>query len=102
MNNKLQLRLFHGRADPDEDMDDWGFDGPIIRDIVAIHFTYMSDVNVFFASPGACLMAYYATGWERFDDVALNMKFYDGLVRLEHSDNTLEYYGDWEIQPEGT
>ena len=27
---KMYLRLYHGRTDPNQQMDDWGFGGPII------------------------------------------------------------------------
>jgi hypothetical protein len=35
----MYLRLYHGRKDPDETMDDWGTDGPMIGN-VGIGWTY--------------------------------------------------------------
>ncbi|WP_127128010.1 hypothetical protein [Pseudoflavitalea rhizosphaerae] len=35
----LYLHLFHGRFDPSQEMDDWGFDGPVIGP-VNISWTY--------------------------------------------------------------
>ena len=37
---KLYLRLFHGRTDPAQDMNDWGFDGPIFGPLCSVHQTY--------------------------------------------------------------
>lgn len=34
------LWLHHGRKDPDTDMDDWGYDGPIIGPFDSIKLTY--------------------------------------------------------------
>jgi hypothetical protein len=47
---KLYLRLYHGRATPDEQMEDWGSDGPVIGPLASIHVTYMpSEIH---RSPG--------------------------------------------------
>ena len=35
----VYLHLYHGRCDADEDMDEWGFDGPFIP-VQAFGFTY--------------------------------------------------------------
>ncbi len=42
---KLYLRLYHGRATADEQMEDWGSDGPVIGPLVSIHVTYMCHVK---------------------------------------------------------
>jgi len=36
----LYIRLFHGRTDPDNDMDDWGTDGPVFGPYKFAHTTY--------------------------------------------------------------
>lgn len=38
----LYLRLFHGRTHPDESLDDWGSDGPIVGPFESAHWTYGS------------------------------------------------------------
>jgi hypothetical protein len=38
----LYIRLFHGRVDPEQDMDDWGSDGPIFGPYHFVHTTYTS------------------------------------------------------------
>lgn len=41
---QFSLRLFHGRDDPEANLDDWGFDGPVLGPIDAVQFTYGSIV----------------------------------------------------------
>jgi len=38
----LYIRLFHGRTNPDQNMDDWGFDGPVLGPYKFVHTTYTS------------------------------------------------------------
>lgn len=45
----LYLRLLHGRLDPDQDMNEFGFDGPYIGPLKSAHFTYCSRVSLIFA-----------------------------------------------------
>ncbi|MBT2245899.1 hypothetical protein JQK15_20515 [Sphingobium sp. BHU LFT2] len=47
---KLYLRLYHGRATPDEQMEDWGSDGPVIGPLASIHVTYTCHLK-FAAAP---------------------------------------------------
>ena len=42
----LYLKLFHGRNDPAQDMDDWGFDGPVFGPYEFIHTTYANFVKM--------------------------------------------------------
>lgn len=42
----LYIILFHGRAHPDMDMDDWGTDGPIIGPFPFAHHTYLSHIKL--------------------------------------------------------
>ncbi len=37
---KLYLRLSHGRTDPDQEMEDHGFDGPLFGPLSRYHHTY--------------------------------------------------------------
>ncbi len=41
----LTIKLYHGRKDPDEDMNDWGTDGPLLK-IRGFHVTYLSTYRV--------------------------------------------------------
>jgi hypothetical protein len=46
MSEGVYLHLFHGRKDPDEQMDDWGLEGPVIGPLNYVHVTYMATVRV--------------------------------------------------------
>ncbi|HEY4311067.1 MAG TPA: hypothetical protein VGN12_16570 [Pirellulales bacterium] len=48
---KLYLRLYHGRKDPDEDMDDWGFNGPTFGPLSAVVMTYLTTVRIYGTRP---------------------------------------------------
>lgn len=38
--DKLSVQLFHGRNEPDEQLDDWGFDGPCLGPFDGLQITY--------------------------------------------------------------
>lgn len=45
----MYLKLLHGRAVADEEMDNWGPDGPWIGPLKWFHCTYLSDIGIGFA-----------------------------------------------------
>lgn len=71
---QFSLRLFHGRDDPEANLDDWGFEGPVLGPIDAVQFTY-----------GSIVLYVHPDRFElpRVDDLLL----YDG-----------KFYGDASIQ----
>ncbi len=72
----LYIRLFHGRTDPGQQMDDWGTDGPIFGPYNFVHTTYRSLINL--GKPDTdCDMLYVHES---------DMVYYDGV-----------YYGDWSV-----
>lgn len=71
----IYMRLFHGRTNPEQDMDDWGTDGPIFGPYEFAHTTYAWDIKLGKAD-GTCDELFV------HDD----MVYYDGV-----------YYGDWSI-----
>ena len=72
----MYLRLFHGRTDPNQDMDDWGSDGPVLGPYKFAHTTYQSFLKL--GRPdGSCDELYI---------VGPDMVFYDCV-----------YYGDWSV-----
>jgi len=93
----LRLTTMHGRLNPEQDMEDWGFNGPIIECIIASHSTY-GHMNLFFASIEAAQKAHELTGWEWFDDNALEMRFEGDMLLLRPKDAPPAWYGDWELQ----
>lgn len=71
----MYLMLYHGRKHPDEEMEDWGFDGPILGPLKYGHITYRTTLQLGFVDG-------FETGPEfAFDGDCL--KFGDA------------YYGDW-------
>lgn len=74
------ISLFHGRSTPNEQLDDWGFDGPLLIN-VGVGWTYGSIKLLEFNDAGQCI-----------DMVVLPI--HDNMVMFD--DN---YYGDFEIVP---
>ena len=76
----LYIRLFHGRTDPNQDMDEWGSDGPVLGPYKFVHTTYKNYIRL--GKPD-----------DNCDEVFLadDMLFYDGV-----------YYGDWSVFGEST
>ncbi len=96
----MRLMLIHGRFDPDEDMSDWGFNGPDIKDVTAVHSTYQSTFTVWFRDRDAADRAHLMTGWPKWDDMALEMSFHDDMLKTTSyiNDGPTAFYGDWELQ----
>lgn len=94
------LKLFHGRKDPDQEMTDWGFEGPEIHGVTTVQFQYGVE-HIIFKTPDLMEVARKATEWEpsEFYENALVMK------RRENQNNGAEYlieikgdfYGDYEM-----
>lgn len=42
----VYLELFHGRRSLDQDMDDWGLEGPILGPFDWVHTTYGSEIKL--------------------------------------------------------
>jgi hypothetical protein len=71
------VHLLHGRDDPDQDMTDWGFAGPVLGPFEAVHFTYRDHIRcIIDARSGAETALHYR------DDLLVH----DGA-----------FYGDFEI-----
>ena len=71
------LGLFHGRTDPKQSLDDWGFPGPVIGPVNWVHITYASEMKV--ALLGEC-------------DASLVIPVVEGCAEFE-----AKFYGDWTI-----
>jgi hypothetical protein len=44
--DKMYLRLYHGRTNPDQEMDDWGFAGPTFGPLACYVHTYCSTFRI--------------------------------------------------------
>jgi hypothetical protein len=74
----VYLYLIHGRKSPDQQMEDWGFNGPTQGPFAAIHATYLSSLR--------CI---------REDSSELEIKFHEDMLAFDGA-----YYGDFEITSE--
>ncbi|QQS14686.1 MAG: hypothetical protein IPK81_11325 [Rhodospirillales bacterium] len=97
MQQTMRLVTLHGRNYPRERLSDWGFDGPTLENVVAIHWTY-GNLNIFFHNDAAASHAQRETGWSHFEDCALTMRFERNLLVMRERDGHTRYYGDWEVQ----
>lgn len=75
---KVALELFHGQKRPEEELDDWGFQGPVLL-VDYVHVTYCGDLKLGLSLPEG-------DGELSFVD---DLVYYDG-----------GYYGDWSVFPE--
>ena len=94
---KLYLRLFHGRNAVDEQLDDWGFDGPTIGPLSFVHVTFMRDVK-FSASPEVMdrffpevMAEWRAKGYSNADGPICDWQFSIVNDLIEYQG---KYYGD--------
>jgi hypothetical protein len=71
----IYIRLFHGRTNPQQKMDDWGTDGPIFGPYQYVHTTYGHHLKL--GKSDNCIDELFL-----FED----MLYYDNA-----------YYGDWSI-----
>ena len=75
----VYLKLMHGRDNPGQDMNDWGYDGPVLGPFEAVHFTYTTHVRCFPKGSDG-------------DAEAIELNYCDDLLVHEG-----KYYGDFEI-----
>ncbi len=93
----LYLHLFHGRESIEEDLEDWGADGPTIGPIKYCHTTYTTEVKFAFSSKEA---------YEKFKGTP-HMHFHIHepsnyyAAHLNIAGDCLQcgdmYYGDWSV-----
>ncbi|MBX9791389.1 MAG: hypothetical protein K2Y37_20910 [Pirellulales bacterium] len=73
---RLYLRLYHGRSDPNQQMEDWGFNGPTFGPLSSVVMTYLSTIRIH--------------GMRANDEHWLETS--DGMVLWQGN-----YYGDFEV-----
>lgn len=92
----VRLHLYHGRHDPDMEMDNWGEDGPQLAG-EWLKVTYMGEVTLGDISPETLAlvrdhdpdMLYHdgANGW------CIDMRVEGGCLRFGSV-----FYGDWDVE----
>ncbi len=83
----LYLKLLHGRASPDCEMEDWGSDGPWIGPLESFHCIYSSEIGMTFV------------GGEELSPMSPNETVVPPLYvygQLIYHDGI--YYGDFELR----
>ena len=81
---KMYIQLLHGRKTVDEELEDWGYDGPCLGPIEWMHITYNNTLNIQFV------------GETEPTDICLSEK--DGLcLTTDFFYYNGSYYGDWEV-----
>lgn len=103
----LYIGFFHGRNTPEEAMDDWGFDGPVIGPLKWWHTTYNCNVRGELVEPSSqehreLLSAYIEAGLVR--DRSFTCNGYHHLaaeLQLDVNNDLAviggKYYGDWSV-----
>lgn len=95
--NDVQLRLWHGRNTPNEDLNDWGFDGPTLNDVESFESSYNATNTIRFLTPEAFACAKAITGWPTSGDLTLEISGTTDLIETREParDRISAYYGKW-------
>jgi hypothetical protein len=100
MTRTLELYLYHGRFDPNQEMDEWGFDGPRLTGITKLSVMYGAHL-VWFISEEAAQAARQITGWDAGIDphLTLELPYFEDMVECQITDANRvvrkAYFGDW-------
>lgn len=82
----MYLGLFHGRRSRQEDMDDWGFAGPVLGPLSYCHTTYMAYVRLRF------LRGQDARACCNTSHLEVDLAVVEDMIHFEGA-----YYGDWTV-----
>ncbi len=99
----MKLHLRHGRHDPDANMEDWGFDGPVLEGVESLACTKQTNFVVF-ETLEAMQEARKQTGWTAGWDPrhCLVMPYLEDMVECLQVDGAgipvRCYYGDWSLE----
>ena len=96
----MRLYLLHGRHKPDDELQDWGFDGPKLEGVEGIHQTYGNPINVHFKTEADCKHARAITGWIELDRTTLTMLWDDDMVLIQPEFGEEAFFGDWGLMAE--
>lgn len=81
----VYLHLYHGRDTRGEEMNDWGFDGPVIGPLDYVHMTYGSTVTV--SGNPEVIEQFFGERESEF-----TIEILDGLFSVGG-----KFYGDWTV-----
>lgn len=90
----MELELIHGREDPDQDIDDWGFEGPVLSQVHSFRQEYKITTTVRFMTSEAAEQAQRITGWSKWDETVLEVLYHDDMIVTNEPGQPPRYYGD--------
>lgn len=93
----LVLRLWHGRQDKSQDMEDWGFDGPVIGPLLGLQCTYFTTWRVTFGTADARALWGQRLGWRDWDDDVLEIEVANAMIRITQG-GFEAFFGDWQLE----
>lgn len=82
----MYLGLLHGRDHPQQQMNDWGFNGPMIGPLQWVHTTYASAIRVAFESATDGLRYFGEEEKEHELELSGDLLTFGG-----------KFYGDWTV-----
>lgn len=97
----MELRLFHGRKDPDQDMETTGFWYPVIPGVIRVKVVYLNTWLVTFENNNIKELVAKATGWESWGDSILCIPLLEDMLVALNEEGETCYFGDWEIADDG-
>ncbi len=90
----MEMRLAHGRSDPNEQVDSWGFEGPTLTRVDSVQQMYGETYTVKFLTNDAANAAQQLTSWKTWDSQTLEMCRHDGLIEAHALGHSSLYYAD--------
>ncbi|MDR0770588.1 MAG: hypothetical protein LBE75_05265 [Burkholderiales bacterium] len=98
----MELFLYHGRYDSKAVMDSWGFDGPRLKGVTGLRYTY-TNLELWFESPEAAQEAKKLTDWaDGAFEKSLEITESHGMVVCHLTDENgatrAAYFGDWILE----
>lgn len=85
----VYVALYHGRNNADDEMDDWGFNGPLIGPLKNVYVTYHSHIRLIFLND-ADEKRYIAAGVIGEEPFMLGWE--DDMIKSDG-----KFYGDWDV-----
>ena len=82
----MYLTLFHGREGRREQMNEFGFAGPLLGPLRYCHTTYLSDIKILFEDLEEARLC---CGCDERDVI---LSVVDDMIHFENA-----YYGDWSV-----
>lgn len=108
----MNMDIYHGRNTVEEEMQDWGVQGPILSDITRMRYRQGHVYLEFGNNQAAIQCAKQSTKWtvidppcygSRFPEMVMNFSYLEGLPEFVRIDDEghLVYYADFKVRCSG-